>query len=769
MNAVRGAVFFLLPFSLALGGLSGQTVPAGGHRSAAVSRTTARVPSLGSASLVTDLRDLTETVAIPGYERALADRVMAETQALHPQRDALGDVLITFGTGAPHRVIAVPMDEPGYVVSKITGDGYLRVQRLPQSGLPLHYNDMMATQPVLVRTGGGKLISGIVAGESIHLLPGRHNVPDLDDLDNFYIDLGAQSAAEVERAGVEVLSPIAAERHLLPVGAHEFAGTAVGDRFAAATALELLRGLDPAKLKGSVTFAFVVQQWNGGRGLSSVLNATHPEELLYLGRAMLPRGASRDRSSEQPVVYRAKLGSGVWICESGAKGTDQDLIAELKAAAAMRQTKLNVGDAAPVFAPGYGGPVETPARTVHLAIPLEWPTTAGETLDEDDLQGLVAMLEQYLQGDVVAPKTGGLMALTYPPAAGKPTAAPTPEALLRSLILSYGVSENEGKVRETVQQLLPPWAKTTTDAGGNLILHLGGGKDSGKPGIVLMAHTDELGFRVSAIQPNGSLELENKGGGAVHFYWGHPAIVHTGSGIRAGVLELPENYDTPAFKWPTDFRSPAAMSVGAGSPEEVAKLGIHVGDTVTIVKDYRTLLGTRVSARSLDDRVGCAALVRAAWLLGPNLNRDVTLVWSTREELGLLGAVDYAKEAAAQKRVPSTVFAIDTFVSSDSPIESQRFADAEIGKGFVIRAIDNSNVTPTEQVNRLRALAKAHHIPVQYGVTGGGNDGAAFTRYGAVDVPLAWPLRYSHSPGELIDTRDMDGLAAIVTAIAREW
>jgi putative aminopeptidase FrvX len=54
-------------------------------------------------------------------------------------------------------------------------------------------------------------------------------------------------------------------------------------------------------------------------------------------------------------------------------------------------------------------------------------------------------------------------------------------------------------------------------------------------------------------------------------------------------------------------------------------------------------------------------------------------------------------------------------------------------------------------------------------VTAGGNDGSAFVPYGSVDVALGWPLRYSHSPAEVIDTRDVDALARIVAAIARNW
>ena len=66
-------------------------------------------------------------------------------------------------------------------------------------------------------------------------------------------------------------------------------------------------------------------------------------------------------------------------------------------------------------------------------------------------------------------------------------------------------------------------------------------------------------------------------------------------------------------------------------------------------------------------------------------------------------------------------------------------------------------------------LAGANQIPAQYGVTSGGNDGSTFIRYGSIDVALGWPLRYSHSPAEVIDTRDVDALARILAVVAKSW
>jgi putative aminopeptidase FrvX len=323
-----------------------------------------------------------------------------------------------------------------------------------------------------------------------------------------------------------------------------------------------------------------------------------------------------------------------------------------------------------------------------------------------------------------------------------------------------------------VRSLLPTWAASETDAAGNLIVRVGIAPPGSKaPRLLVVAHMDEIGFEVKSIASDGRLEVVWKGGGVQSYFSGHPALVHTGSGDREAVVELPENWDTPKFQWPSDSGPKSyRVDVGARTPEEVEKLGIHVGDSITIPKAYRPLLGTRANGRSFDDRVGDTALIAALWALGnPVKDRDITFVFSTGEELGLVGAGALAKSLASQGRAPDFVFAIDTFVSADSPLESKRFGDAQIGKGFVVRAVDNSNIVPREFVEKVMKLARDNQIPAQFGVTGGGNDGSAFVRYGSIDVALGWPLRYSHSPAEVVDTRDVDALGRIVAAIARSW
>ena len=118
--------------------------------------------------------------------------------------------------------------------------------------------------------------------------------------------------------------------------------------------------------------------------------------------------------------------------------------------------------------------------------------------------------------------------------------------------------------------------------------------------------------------------------------------------------------------------------------------------------------------------------------------------------------------AATVKRV----FSIDTFVSSDSPAETTRFAYAPLGEGAVIRGLDNSAVASPDEIERIVNIARAHAIPLQVGATNGGTDGSDFVRYGAVHVSLSWPGRYSHSPVEVLDLRDLQALERLVHAIA---
>jgi putative aminopeptidase len=714
------------------------------------------------------LRDFVETPAVSGYENPLAAKIRAGIASFHPVTDNLGDVIATIGSGAPHRLIVTPIDEPGFVVSGITDDGYLRLQRLPQSGLPPIFNELYSAQPVRVGAKDGKWIDGVVAGLSIHLQSGRTNPPKSSDIDNMYVDIGASSAAEVRKAGVDILSPVAIDRSLGDLARNEMTGASIGDKFGAAALVELLNQIDPANVKGTLTIAFSVQQWTGARGLQRVLRVVQPDEMIYVGR--LVSGGAVPGVKGVRRAPRRESGSGVLLGLVQANEELSGLASELKHLAEANKVPLDTDYSAAPIPASYLPLPNLPAKWAHLAIATAWSDTPAEIIDANDMAPLERLLQLYVQGKAALPHQSLVSGSSYGDQGAISSAPPTSELLAR-LTTTYGASNHEQPVRNLIQSLLPKWAKPDTDDAGNLILHLGTAPAAAKEHkILVIAHMDEIGFEVKSISKDGKLEVEPLGGMVLSFYQGHPALVHTPDRTLPAIIELPNAWDEAAFEWPNDSENATRVDVGARTLEEVAKLGVKAGDSVTIPKEYRPLLGTRANARSFDDRVGDTALISAVRSLGaPLQGRNVTFVWSTGEELGLVGAAALAKRLAAEGNEPDYVFAVDTLVSSDSPLESKRFGDAQIGKGFAIRAVDGSNIIPAPLADRLVHLARVNRIPVQLGVTGGGNDGAAFVPYGSVDIALGWPLRYSHSPAEVIDTRDVDALARVVGAIARSW
>ena len=213
------------------------------------------------------------------------------------------------------------------------------------------------------------------------------------------------------------------------------------------------------------------------------------------------------------------------------------------------------------------------------------------------------------------------------------------------------------------------------------------------------------------------------------------------------------------------IKAPALSTAwfGVDSAALVAQ-GVRAGSAVTGYKRAARLGGTRLTGRGSDDRTGSTALLHAVQRIDPNtLTRKVLFVWSVREEGGLNGAGAFG---AIHGRSLQRIYSVDTFVSSDTPLEDPAFAYAPLGKGFVLRGLDDGAISPPAERARVLSVARAQGIPVQLGTTHGATDGSAIAPYGAPNVGLSWPGRYSHTPGEVLDLRDVDALVRIITALA---
>ncbi|HEY4132158.1 MAG TPA: M20/M25/M40 family metallo-hydrolase, partial [Gemmatimonadaceae bacterium] len=651
-------------------------------------------------------------VAEPGYERPATDRIISATGTW--TRDRMGNLISVSGEGAPRRVIACGLDESGYVVSSITDDGYLRVHMNGNEKHPALWDEYHEGQRVLITTvdrtnpGRTRTLPGVFAVRSNHLWRNRVADTTPTSIENLYVDIGARTRAEAEKMGVDVFSTVTRE---WPEWLYSsfVAGPAAGNR-AGCAAVAAAMVSNNRSSTGETTFIISTQKSFAWSGLTSALMRMGHVDTLFIVDAVL------GKNQPIPTAIRAPWSAlkGLDVSAVMAIGVRTNFAGTL--AESVEESDLQTLHAAVAGAAGVG-------RTAPLPVQLSHGWTAAPPLIVRD------SLSRYT--DVLA-----------------------------KLADVYANSGHEQPMRDAIHPLLPAWARDSivVDDAGNMILAMGPNKDTS----VFVAHMDEIGFEVTAVAPNGTVTLRPRGTFFPFLWEGQPALLHRDDEkipARDGKLGCSASRDGPlrGVFVPRDSstrREPTTLTAYFGRDAgELTTAGVKPGSMLTGYKCSARLGDMRLTGRSVDDRAGVTALILALDEIEPaKLDHKVIFIFSVREEGGLEGA-----KAAAAAFGPSVhrVHAVDTFVSSDSPLESHRFAFAPIGQGAVVRALDNSSVTPPDEINDVVKLAKAQNIPLQVGVTNGGNDGSEFVRLGAVDVALAWPLRYSHSPAEVIDLRDL--------------
>ena len=227
--------------------------------------------------------------AVSGYERAMADSLLVLLPG--SERDRVGNVVLTLGSGEPKLLVACPIDEPGFVVGGIRPDGYLTIRRAGPSPGPLADQQMEGQRITIFGRKGP--VPGVVGVRSTHLARGRAISDAPFTFDDAYVDVGADSASQVSALGVEVLSPLARAKTPERYGDSLLAAPVAGRRAACAALLLAAQEVRPAR--GSVTVAFVVEQSFTRRGLLALAHARGP-----FSDALLLEAVSGDPPTSRP-------------------------------------------------------------------------------------------------------------------------------------------------------------------------------------------------------------------------------------------------------------------------------------------------------------------------------------------------------------------------------------------------------------------------------------------------------------------------------------
>lgn len=321
--------------------------------------------------------------------------------------------------------------------------------------------------------------------------------------------------------------------------------------------------------------------------------------------------------------------------------------------------------------------------------------------------------------------------------------------LIQKLTETFGPSGHEDVIREAVLAEIRPLAdEIHIDALGNIIARKGGKSAKGKR-VMVAAHMDEIGLIATHIDENGFVRFTTVGipfaryllGGRVRFVHGTQGVI--GSERPNKINEIP-----PADKMFID--------VGATSKKDCP---VEVGDVAAFERPF-VEMGSRLVAKSLDNRAGVAVAIETLRRLGSGPN-EVYFVFTTQEEVGVRGAT-----VSAYGVDPEVGLAIDVTPAGDTPNSIRR--EISLGAGPAIKVKDHLMLSDPKVVAWMEHSAKKAKIPTQREVlTGGSTDARAIqlTRSGVPTGGLVLPCRYVHSPSEMIDYSDVENAVKLLTAM----
>ncbi len=272
--------------------------------------------------------------------------------------------------------------------------------------------------------------------------------------------------------------------------------------------------------------------------------------------------------------------------------------------------------------------------------------------------------------------------------------------------------------------------------------------------ILLDAHIDEVGFIVTHIFDSGFLKVVNVGGNDGRILPATPVTVHGKEDITAVFVSTPPHLAKSGSEAKT--ADEIYLDTGLG---EAAKDIVAICDYVTYKKTLCKHSGSRVTAKSLDDRAGVACLIELAKrLYNKPLGVNIILCISEQEELGTRGA-----KTAAFALDCDEAIALDVSFGDSPDLPSTK--TGKLGKGGMIgiSPILNRNI-----YEKLIAIARDKGIPYQTEVMGGASstnaDVISVSKGGVPTGLISIPLRNMHTPAEVVDIADIEAIVDLLEA-----
>jgi putative aminopeptidase FrvX len=339
----------------------------------------------------------------------------------------------------------------------------------------------------------------------------------------------------------------------------------------------------------------------------------------------------------------------------------------------------------------------------------------------------------------------------------------TPD-LLHGLLTAPGPPGHEQAPAAIWREAAEAFAdEVTLDRLGTSVARVNGRSDH--PLLAVVGHVDEIALLVSHVSDNGYLRVVGSGGWDPQVLVGQRVEVLTRSGRIAGVVGR-----KPVHVLEGDERKKAVelkglhVDIGARDGEQARSL-VREGDPIVITAEPLELHGDRLVSRSLDNRLGVYVALEVARRVSEagGGTGPVAAVAAVQEEIGSHGARTMAYEVE-----PDLAVVVDVTHATDAPgVEAGELGDHGLGSGPVI----TRGAIVSRPLNDLLDEA-AESIGVECTTEAAGGptrtdaDVVHMSRTGVPTAVVSIPLRYMHSPVELVELADVEATIAVIAAMA---
>jgi len=337
--------------------------------------------------------------------------------------------------------------------------------------------------------------------------------------------------------------------------------------------------------------------------------------------------------------------------------------------------------------------------------------------------------------------------------------------VLRDLLTAPGPSGYEQAPAAVFRRACANFgAEVSNDTVGSTVARVAGTGDG--PLLAVVGHIDEIGLIVHHIDDEGFLWFTGVGGWDSMILVGQRVDIATRGGTVSGVvgkkpIHLLREEDRKKVPELRDLH----VDIGAADGDEARRM-VRVGDVGVIAGEPVELPNGRVVSRSMDNRLGCYIAYEAARLVAEagGAPGEVAAVAVTQEEITFAGA-----HTTAHSLRPDVAIAVDVTFATDAPDSSEKeLGKHPFGSGAVVTR--GSTLDPTV-FELLHEAGEAEGIPftVNASARGTGTDADALhiSRGGIPTGVVSVPLRYMHSPVEMVQLDDVDACARLIAAFAQ--